>query len=116
DRDVAGREVGQDRRSRQRRIAAGRYRDPEILTDLDVKHESLEVTAREQKVRAEGDLIVQQTYRARHRVTGSAELTLLVELPVVREVALGHDSKDSAAMHHHRCVEQPILDAQGSPQ
>ena len=53
DRDVAGRQVGEHRRAGQRRLRAGRHRDPDVLADLGMHDQARHVLGREQQVGAE---------------------------------------------------------------
>ena len=55
DGDVARREVGQHRGARQRRLAAGRVRHPDILADFGMHDEVAQIGGREQQVGAERD-------------------------------------------------------------
>ena len=66
----------------------------------------------EQQVVAERDgRAVDLDLRA-EQVARGAELALLVELAVLRQVALGHGAEDPAAVDHDRGVEQALLGAQ----
>ena len=71
--------------------------------------EVLVVAAGEQQFRAERDILAEQTQVVADRVAGGAELALLVVLPVLGQVALGHDPENPASVDHHRRVEQRAL-------
>ena len=115
DRDVAGREVRDDRRSRQRRQRARGQRHPQVLAELEVQHEARDVGRREQQPAAERHVLPEQPYRRRQRLGGRRELALLVELAVVGQVGLRHRAENPSAVHHDSAVEQSVLSPQRQP-
>ena len=105
DDDVAGRQVGEDRRARERAVCARRDRGPDVLADLDVDREVGDVGRGEQEVVAEGDgRAIDLELRADHVARG-AELPLLIELPVFGQIALRDGAEDSASVDHDGRVE-----------
>jgi len=108
--DVAGRQVRQDRGAGQGGHRARRNRDPEVLAALHVQAEPPHVRGLEQEVAAERHPPPQERHLAPGGLPAGAELALLVELPVVRQVALGHDPEHLAPVHGHRAVEQPPVE------
>ena len=116
DGDVAGREVGQHRGAGQRGERARRQRDPQVLADLDVQHEARAGRAPRTAGRCRtAPCWPSRRDRGGERLRGRRELALLVELAVVRQVALRHDAEDPAAVHEHGAVEQAVVGAQRQP-
>ena len=111
DRDRAAGQVGQQRRSGQRGLRAGRNRHEHVLADLDVQHEARQVGRREQKVRAERRFHPGDPDGAALVVSG-CDLTLLVELAVRRQVRLGHHPKHGPAVNDDRGVVDAVSVAQ----
>ena len=111
DRDRAAGQVGQHRRARQRRLRAGRNRHEHVLADLDVQHEAGQVGRGEQQVGAERRLDVADADDAALVVAGR-DLAALVELPVGRQVRLGHHAEHHAAVDDHGGVVDAVPVAQ----
>ena len=114
-RDVRGRQVEQQRRAGQRRVGRGRDRHPQVLADLGVEDEARQVRRLEQQLGAEGHVLAQQPQLRALRMVGRVELARLVELAVVRQVGLGHDAQQPAAVHDRGAVEQRMVHAQRQP-
>ena len=109
DGDVARRQVGHDGRAGHGGEARGRDRRPHVLADLDVQRQMGEVLAVEQQLGAERDRGPAELDLGGHGVPGGAELALLVVLAVLREVALGDDAEDPAAVQDdRRVVDRPV--------
>ena len=56
--------------------------------------------------------MAEELHAVREEIARRAELTLLVVLAVLRQIALGHDAEDPAAVDHDRRVEEAVLDPQ----
>ena len=104
DRDVGGGEIGEHRGAGQRRLGRGRDRHPEILADLGVHHEAGDVFRGEQEVRPEGRLLPGELHRSALGAVAGGKMPALVEFAVVRQVDLGHDAEQPAAVHGKRAV------------
>ena len=72
--------------------------------------EALEVSRLEDQVVAERHLLAQEPHLSAHRVAAGDELPLLVILPIIRQVGLGHQPQDPPAINHHRAVEQLLFE------
>ncbi len=115
-------EVDEDRGARQRRIAARRCGNPHVLADLEVKRQALDLGRREQEIGPEGDAPSEEGHLGCQGVASRGELSLLVELSVVGQVALGHHPDGSPSVDDHRAVEESPrhhegrADHEGAPQ
>ena len=94
DRDVARRQVREHGRAGQRAVGARWDRQPQVLADLDVHRQLRQVGAPEQQVRAERDVLAEQSDPPFDRLARGAELAFLVVLEVFGQVALGHHAED----------------------
>ena len=66
----------------------------------------------EEQVGPDGDALPEELKLPAGQVPRGAEVALLIELAVVRQVALGHHAQQPAAVYHDRGVEQAALGAQ----
>src|SRR4029450_9925718 len=98
DGDVARREVGQDDGARERSEVARWSRSPEVFTQLDVHHESLDVVGREQKIDTEGSDLAGDGDRGVRNAAAGSEPSLLVKLAVVGQKGLRDHTEHAAAM------------------
>ena len=110
---VAARRVRHHRGAGHRRVGARRDRHPEVLADLDRHREVVEVVGGEEEVGPERHRVVEQRDGVDRGLTSRAEVTLLVELAVVRQVALRDDAEHLPPVQHRGDVEQLVVDAQG---
>ncbi|TWG81110.1 hypothetical protein L602_004500000130 [Cupriavidus gilardii J11] len=112
DHDIRCGQVDQHGGPGKRRIRRRRNRYPDVLADFHVEAEQRDIVDVEQQPGAERHGLPQQRDFVDRGAVGRAELARLVELPVIRQIALGHHAVDLAAGHHHRAVEQLVLHAQ----
>ncbi len=111
DRDRAAGQVGQHRRTRQRRFGTRRDRDEHVLADLDVQHEAGHVGCLEQQIRAERRLDPGDPDSAALVIT-RRDLAALVELAVGGQIRLGCHTQDGAAVDDHGGVVDAMPVAQ----
>ena len=111
DRDRTAGQVGQHRRAGQRGFGARRHRDEHVLTHLDVQHETGNIGRVEQQIGTEWDVSAAEPEHPADIVAGG-EMSPLVELAVGRQVRLGYDTEDPAAVHHDRGVVDAVPVAQ----
>ena len=112
DGDVARRQICQHRGAGEGPEGAWRNRRPHVFADLDADREAWQVPAGEEHVGAERHAYAGELERRADELAGGAKLALLVVLVVLRQIALGHDSEDPAAVDRHRAVEQAALGPQ----
>ncbi len=113
--DVAARRVRHHRGAGHRRVGARRDRHPEVLADLDRHREVVEVVGGEEEVGPERHGVVEQRDGVDGGLASGAEMTLLVELAVVRQVALRDDAEHLPAVQHRGDVEQLVMNLQRKP-
>ena len=106
DGDVAGGQVGQHGGAGDRRLTAGRVRDPDVLANLRVDNQVRQVLRGEQQVGAEGHLATPNCDRAALMPVAGDEMARFVELPVVRQVDFRHHAEQPAAMDRQRAIVQ----------
>jgi hypothetical protein len=73
-----------------------------------VKAEVLQALGVEQQVGSERDVLAEQPDLPRGGIAGGREVTLLVELAVVEQVALGHHAAQGPLAHHDAVEQQPV--------
>ena len=108
DGDRAAGQVGDHGRPGQHRLAARRDRHPRVLTDLDVQLQPRHIGSREDQVGAERHVPTGQPDRPAVLVCAGSEVTLLVVLPVVREVGLRRHAQHLPAVHDDGAVVEPV--------
>ena len=112
DGDVAGRQVQQHLRARERGVARRRHRHPDVFADLDMEGHAERARRTEQHVGAERRVLARELDPVGDRVGAGDEMALLVELAVVGQEDLRHHAEDLAAMDHDRGVVEPVRHAQ----
>src|SRR5882724_7213415 len=105
DGDIAGREIREYGRTRQRGIGARRNRRPDILTNLDVQPEPFKVLRLENQVVPEGDAFSEKRNFAADGMPSRSELALLIEFAVIWQIGFRDETEDRAAIDHHGAVE-----------
>ena len=106
DGDVTGRQVHEHKRAGERSVAAGRERRPEILANLDVHGEVWPILGEDNQIAAEGDRFASHPNDRCARFAARGELPLLVELPIVGKIGLGHRAENAAAIDKNGAIEQ----------
>ena len=112
DGDRRARDVDQHGRPGQGGARARRHRDPHVLADLHVHLQALDVAGAEVQIVAEGRPSEPAEVDGAAHARAEREVALLVELAVVRQIALGRHAEHPAAVHHHRAVVQPVAPPQ----
>src|SRR6266542_72662 len=85
---------------------------PQVLADFHVQRKVLHVRGLEDEIGAERDDLAQEHHIAADGVTSRGELSLLVKLPVIRQVGLGRDAQRTPAVDGDRTVEELPLETQ----
>ena len=111
--DRAAGEVGEHGRPAERRTHPRRVRDPEVLADLDADHEAGHVIGGKQQVGAERRIDAGDADRLADEAEAGGEVSLLVELPIVRQEALRDRPEQPAALDGERAIVDPVAPAQG---
>ncbi len=106
DEGIGGGEVDEDGGARERRVAARRCRDPDVLADLEMERQTLDLGDRKEEIGPERHALSEEGHLGDRGVAGRRELSLLVELSVVGQVALGHHPDGGPSVDDHRAVEE----------
>ena len=112
DRDRAAREIDENACATKRELGGRRHRDPHVLADLDADGQARNVLGREQKVGAERGMQPAERDRLAEDAGAGGEMPPLVEFAISRQVALGHDAEDVAAMDDDRAIVDAMAKAQ----
>jgi len=114
---VAGRQVADHGSSGQGCGRRGRLCDPQVLADLKSEPEIRQVTASKQQIGAERHLAAAERDRPGllTGARGRREMAQLVEFGVIRNVLLGDDPQDLAALKNDGAVVQGRPVRQGKP-
>ena len=110
---IAGREVQDDVRTSHRQIVAGRNGCPDVLADFDAK---LDVTHLEELgFGRQTDWCASQIDIGIVQVLRRGKPTFLVELVVVRQIGLRHDTQQCTALDDGSTIEQQATSLDGQP-
>ncbi len=108
DRDRAAREVDRARWRRRARARGRRHRNPHVLADLDADGQARDVLGREQQVNTERGMQPAKRDRLSGDAGAGGEMPSLVEFAIGRQIALGHDAEDVAAMNDDGAIVDAI--------
>ena len=104
DRDIAGREIGENAGAGERRLRARWHRHPQILAHFGVDDEARQILGCKEQIRtersgarADRDLLA---FRAQTR----SEMPMFVEFAVIRQMHFWHDAEKPAAVNGERAI------------
>ena len=109
DGDVARAQVGEHGCTVHGCDTARRHRDPDVLAHVRAKHEVWVGKGLDEQVCADRGMQATELHLGRDQVRRVSEVSLLVELSVVREVALGCHGEDPATQNGHGAVENHAI-------
>jgi hypothetical protein len=110
---VGGGQIADQSRARGHQEAAGRRLHPQVFADLYADHEIGQLLCGEQEIRAEGYACAQHVeLAARRDLRAWAKPAPLLELTVVRQIALRHDAEQLSLLHRGGDVIHAYIRAQ----
>ena len=109
---IAGTEIEDDVGPGQGKMVARRCRCPHVLTDLDAKGHAVHRTE-ELWQGGDGDRMARIVERAGTQILSRSKPALLVELTVIGQVGLRHNTEHMAFLNDDGTIEQQITDGHG---
>ena len=88
-------------------LTTGRFRHPQVFTDLNAKHQVRHVARTEQEIGAERHLLAMPVDVGVGVVPGVRKPALLIKFCRVRQIDLRHDPQHRATTQHNSAVKQP---------
>ena len=108
---IGGGQVQNDGGTLPGQHGGGRLRGPQVLTDLHTDHQTVQPGAGKNPVAAEIDLLAAEGHIVVHTVeaAGGRKPPLLVKLPVIGQIGLGHQAQNLSFLYNSGAVIQFVV-------